>query len=404
MIYRGGAINMYFNIEKLKKDNKYMQLLGDFIIKEEVCNLSCDYCLSEGSQLKDKHFFQRKDGKLNYRLDLLDELRYEDGYKLKEEIDKGLKIYNHQFDAPIMKFSGGEVLLIKNFIELLKIQSENYEVLQILTNGTLFDKEFVGQLKLIHNVNIQFSIDGHTLQMNKNRIKNEVMNKKLMDNLKMLVDNDITTEVYCVVSKTNIDYIPDFIEYLLENFGSKVHLVLFPVRQSAAALYMPEPDKLQGIEAVLNNYDKYKSILPPIQYLQEMYDYMKTGIRKSRCYVPLVMFQNFDDGIITPCPNCWTTKLGNIVENTNEVISRIGSDNVYNLMTNNPPITKFCQKCFADYHLFNLYFNDIVEMEDLARTRPLLQGDKVQERLREIKQILKENTFPEKDLKRYVRK
>lgn len=219
---------MYFDIEKLKVNGKYIQLLGDFIVKEEVCNLNCDYCLFEDAKLKDKHFLQRVDGKLNYRLDMVQDLYYQDGYKLKEEVNNGLAVYNKNFDAPIIKFSGGEILLIKNLEQLLEEQSKNYEVVQVLTNGTLFNQKMVDRLKGITNLNIQFSIDGHTLDMNYNRVKSESMNKLLVDNFDMLVKNGITTEAYSVISIKNIDKLPEFAEYLIDRYGDKVHFTFFP--------------------------------------------------------------------------------------------------------------------------------------------------------------------------------
>ena len=48
------------------KEGKVLQLLNDFVSCEEFCNLSCDYCLAEGANLKEKHQFNRVDGKLNY--------------------------------------------------------------------------------------------------------------------------------------------------------------------------------------------------------------------------------------------------------------------------------------------------------------------------------------------------
>ncbi len=392
---------MYFDMEKVKVNGKYLQLLGDFIIKEEVCNLSCDYCLSEGAKLKDKHSFERIDGKLNYRLDMLGELIYQEGSSLKQEVDRGLKIYYDNFDSPILKLSGGEVFLIRNFVELLRNQADKYEVIQVLTNGTLLDEEIIKELQSVPNVNIQFSLDGHSLSMNYNRVKSEEMNKRLLRNFDRLVQAGIPTEAYAVVSRQNIDHLPAFTEYLLDKYGSKIHFTFFPVRQGAAQKFLPSPDELQGLETLMSKYEEYKSILPPYQYIEEMHDYMKTGKRKSRCYVPLIMFQNFDDGIATPCPNCWTVNIGNLLEKPETVAGRIGQDSIYNLMTNSPPIAPFCIKCFADYHLFNLYFNDVVSLEELSRTRPLLQGPKVQKRLTELKDIFVTHLQGVEDLKRF---
>lgn len=387
---------MNFDINNFKKEGKILHILNDFVVKEEVCNLSCDYCLTEGANLKESHQFTRENGKLNFILkEIKDNLIYKEGYEIKDTIDKIVQIYLNNFDAPIFKISGGEVLLIDNIVELIKSQSKHYEVVQILTNGTLINEELVIKFKEILNINIQLSLDGHTLDMNFCRVKTEKQNQRLLNILDMLVKNDITTEIYCVLSKVNIDYLPSFVEYLIDKYGNKVHLALFPVRQGAAKHFLPDVEKLDGLEKVVYNYDKYKSILPPLPYLVEIYDYLKTRRRKSRCYVPLTMFQDFDDGIVTPCPNCWTVNIGNFNSDVNNVIGNIGKHKIYELMTAQPPLTSFCQKCYTDYHLFNLYFDNKITLDEMCETRPLLQGQRVRERFIQLKNCL-DSTFGRK--------
>lgn len=380
---------MGFAVNHLIKNGKILQILNDFVIKEEVCNMNCDYCLTEGAALKEKHDFTRDKGRLNFKLDLIEkELVYSKGYSLKESIDKCLDKYLEGFDAPILKISGGEVLLIKNLSDLLVNQSTNYEVVQVLTNGMLFNDELVQRLKEIPNINIQFSLDGHTLQMNNCRVKSQELQNRLLSNLDQLVSNGITTEIYCVVSCQNIDFLPHFAKYVHTNYGDKVHLVFFPVRQGAAKRFLPQVDRLNGLAELIEEYHCYESILPPLAYLQEMYLYLKTRRRESRCYVPLTMFQDFEDGIVTPCPNCWTVQIGNLLEEKDTVIQNMAGNRIYKLMTAQPPLAPFCVKCYTDYHLFNLYFNGVIGLDEMVGNRPLLQGQKVKERLGELKEIL----------------
>lgn len=116
-----------------------------------------------------------------------------------------------------------------------------------------------------------------------------------------------------------------------------------------------------------------------------MISFIENGFRQSQCSVPKIMSQIFDDGIITPCPNCWTVQIGNINSSFDTVTENMHNHRIYELMTAKKPRAPFCTQCFTDYHLFNLYFNNELTLEEIAQNRPLLQGKRVQERLELLK-------------------
>lgn len=96
-------------------------------------------------------------------------------------------------------------MLIRNLEELIERESQYYECVQLLTNGLLLNKQNIARLATVKNLNVQLSMDGHTLEMNQCRLKSETLNEKLLQNLDMLINNNIVTEIYCVLSKVNIE-------------------------------------------------------------------------------------------------------------------------------------------------------------------------------------------------------
>jgi MoaA/NifB/PqqE/SkfB family radical SAM enzyme len=371
-------------------DGKIIHLLNDFVSCEDYCNLSCAYCLSEGADLKDNHDFKRVDGQLNFKHDNCNHknLRYIDEYELKSKIDKTLEAHANNFDAPIFKISGGEVTLIDNLDELLRIQSEKYEVVQLLTNGLLLNEDLIKKLSQIKNINVQLSLDGHTYEMNKCRFRAEAAFKNVLNNLELLDKYNIDTEIYCVLSKVNIEYIESFCKYIKDKFGDKIQIIPFPVRLLGAKKFSPSPEQLQSLKNIIDNYNSYAAILPPRKYMEEMYDFIIDHERKTRCLVPKIMSQFFDDGVITPCPNCWTVNIGNIIDNMEAVKKNLNKHPMYRLMTSDIPQTLFCKQCFTDYHVYNLYLNNEITLEELIGNRKMLQGEAVIGRLEELKRII----------------
>lgn len=384
---------MSFDFDKLKSDGRYRQFYLDFVVKEDVCNLSCDYCLNEHNKLKDNINFERKDGKLNFRLDKLDELVYSDGYKLKDTVDAVLQEYHRTYDSPILKLSGGEILLVKNISQLIKKQAEIYEVVQLLTNGTMVNKAFIEEVKDIRNLHVQLSLDGHTLEMNYNRVKSEEMNAKLLKALDLLALSGLVTEIYCVITKQNIGRLPNFLEYLKHNYGDTVKLFPFPVRQGAGKVMLPGAEELSPLEDIINNYDRYNGILPPKLYMEELYSFIRKHKRSNRCYIPLIASQIFDDGIVTPCPNGWTIQIGNIINSKDEVLNNQKNNRIYSLMSNDPPVAHFCLDCFTEVDILNLYFAGKLTLKDLEASRALYRGDRVKNLLIELKSVFDATDF-----------
>jgi len=389
---------MHFEFDCLKNDEKYRQLFLDFIVKEEICNLNCDYCMNENNNLKETHIFQRKDGRLNFRLDKANELVYEEGYQLKQDIDSILEKYEHIFNAPVIKVSGGEILMVKNIDKLVKRLAESYEVVQLLTNGVLVNENFIGKIKDIKNLHVQLSLDGHIYEMNCNRVKSNEMHNRILRALDLLVTNKIITEVYCVITKQNIDYLPQYAEYLLNKYGSSVKLFPFPVRQKPGEKFFSDENNLKGVEILIENHERYQEILPPKLYMEELCLFMKKRKRMGRCYIPLVANQIFDDGVVTPCPNCWTIQLGNLVEETEKVTSSLGTNRIYNLMIHHPPAAPFCRSCYTEVDVLNLYFDGRLTLEELELSRPLFKGARVKKRLEEMKKIFQMVDFKQLDI------
>jgi MoaA/NifB/PqqE/SkfB family radical SAM enzyme len=363
-------------------------LVNDFVIREDICNSRCAYCLIGDSLLKEDRSVERTDGIVQFDLKKIKEpLVYQFGAPLKIRIDKVLNIMEEYIDASILKISGGEVFLIKNIIGLLEDRYTHYSNIQVLTNGTLLTQERIERLSNIPNINVQFTIDGHTLEMNSYRVKTQILQNKLMENLELLIKYEIPVEINCVLTDKNTENLDKFAEYLLRYEG-KLILLPYPVRGTAKSRYFPLPMQLKGIERLIKNYTLYEGILPPLIYLLSLLEYLKTKRRTLKCSLPLCMFQLFDDGVITPCVNMWTVILGNILnEESKSLFDKIGKEKIYNLMLMDAPSTPFCKQCFTPWDIINLYLQNKISIEDLCRIS-LYARKEIKRKLEKLKQIV----------------
>jgi len=357
------------------KHEKHNQLVHDLVINEDVCNMDCSYCMVPYSPLN-RH----------PHIDKSVVWDYENNFAFREKLDRTLDNYHLYFDAPILKVSGGEILMVKHLEKLLIKESKRYQCVQLLTNGSLFNDEIVEKLKKIPNLHIQMSLDGHSFEMNSYRVKTAGRHRKLLDNLDLLVRNGLPVEIYCVLHNRNTAQLTDFLDWLKARYGNKITFICFPVRHEPAETYRAGPIQLAGLKRVMDQLDCYREILPPLEYLQRMYNFMMDGEPATgRCYIPYLMMSSFEDGTVTPCVYSWVEVTGNLANEPQKLASEFGKTASYRIRSRNPRRAPFCKQCFVDAFVYGFYIDHDIDLETLTWNRPILNLPAVKKRLKEFR-------------------
>ncbi|MDE6760173.1 MAG: radical SAM protein [Lachnospiraceae bacterium] len=381
------------------EEGKIKMLFNDYVIKFDVCNFRCDYCLNLLEPKNTELWMDTKQKMIeehdHYKRDILaDELRNENVYECQNELGKRinrmLDSFEEIIDTPILRLSGGELFAIRNIEEFIVERGEKYAVVQIVTNGYYLDEKLIARLKNCGNVHIHFSLDGHTLEMNQKRVKNWQVQERLLGNLDMLIQNDIPVEINSVMSNANTKDYPEFLDYLLR-YEDKLVAFPSPIRGVALEEHQPDFVSTRVFEKVADDYTKYSRILPPKQYFERLAAFYRDGIRKDQCVLPEFCIQSLDDGMITPCALGWTRQLGNLfAEDLKTVQDRIGHDKLYKLLCGEKIRMDYCKKCYSTYEVCNLFFNDILSIEEM-RGMPLYSDRRVCKRLMELKEHREKN-------------
>lgn len=341
-------------------------LVNDLVAMEDVCNAKCSYCITGSSNFKDKHHLGYYEDKLEFNLEKLldDENSYRDGKQLKERLDRVTEILKEETQPLILKLSGGEIFLIKGIEEFIKQQAPFYKRIQVLTNGTLLNKHLLKTFSEIPNFSLQISIDGHTLALNRLRTKSESLQKKICKVLELCHDYQIKLEINCVLTSTNVEGIYDFANYLKKY--DNVLLLPYAVRGKFRERFFPKQNQLGALKRVTDNYEQFESILPPKVYLEELLSFLQTGERKMGCHLPGMIYQSFDDGIISPCPNIWYKSLGNILEDKKRTLANLKDDPFYDLLNRENVVLEQCKKCFTPWDLLNLFCKGKIDLSELS--------------------------------------
>ena len=176
------------------------------------CNLECLHCYLNGGGEKN-----------NQELLVLDE--------------KILDKFYLKYQPNIVSATGGEPLLNKKMVMLLgKVINKYGGALEVVTNGTLIDEEFVKEIiKINPNTFFQISLDG--LKEYHNYLRN---NPKAFDlamrGIKIISDYNLRLKVRFTATDENINDLEGLIK-LLESFNNnKIELVIRPVVKCGRAI------------------------------------------------------------------------------------------------------------------------------------------------------------------------
>jgi len=359
-------------------------LFNDFVIQYSHCNFTCEYCLN---LLKpDETNIWRFTGQTHTSSDIERDIPFRYHGILKHNVNRTLENFQKAFDAPILRISGGEILGMDGIKELLEIVSSKYQLVQIITNGFYLDHNMSNFLNNLKNVHIHFSLDGHTNTLNYYRVKNGDIQKRLLDNLDYCVTIGLPVEISSVMTNCNTMEFETFLKYLM-HYSGMIKVFPAPVRGSHSMQFLPTDKAVKKFCEIEDRYGQYSTILPPLAYISNLMDFMRTYMKRKQCFIPLVAVQSLDNGSVTACPNGWTSQIANLhFDNIEKIIENVNKNPIYHILTQERPRLQYCKECFTAYDVINLFFNNEIT-EDELRTIPLYSNDGIICRINEIKNI-----------------
>lgn len=365
-------------------------IINDFLLFEEFCNLRCDYC---GGFYPTEYIFKRKQDRLIYP-ESWDSIRRANKTlegildktpkisQLFELASKTLEEQNKYFEYPILKLSGGEIFLVKEIMDFVKLMSKRFKAVQLLTNGTLLREAHIRDIAELGNVYIQLSLDGHTLETNRARTKKKGILEKVLRNVEIIQENNMPLEINCVSTKYNIDHLTEFISYM----SQYPDIVVFPrtVRGKPAEMLSPETFSMEKFKALI---DADYSALPPKEYMKRLFSLILHEKNNWNCYVPSFVLGTDMYGNLSRCTLCSSsTRLTNILEPDKEILSR------FERKTHHNPANEYSScpnNCIVHYEMFNLYVEDRIREEELTKI-PVFRVQGVIEKIRKIKKDILE--------------
>ena len=206
------------------------QLKHLYISPLEQCNLNCKICYTQKTK----------------------------AVLSNEEILDFIKRYQKIQKLESVTFCGGEVFLLKDFSQLINELTDRDIFIQIISNGTI---DRLNEIEQANMVNLIISLDGLEDYHDLNRgIGNFA---KSIELLKKAIKLGFHTEIFSIVTKENLQSIPQFEKEIEQQLGKKIEITYHP-RKPIAYL------KNHPISNVLGQVENFNFLEPKeVQQLME---------------------------------------------------------------------------------------------------------------------------------------
>ncbi|AOK63869.1 radical SAM protein [Burkholderia ubonensis] len=338
------------------------QLLGnDLVINENACNLSCEYCLTGQSNLKASH-----EGKLIFQTPTI--ARYVQGNDLGTRLDTIVERVDEALAPPLLKLTGGEIFIVKGIMTFIEKMAPRYETLIVQTNALPLTDDKIERLVKLGNITVQVSLDSSDYRGNSYRVQSESIHSMVLDRVRRIVEAGLPLEIYGVLNDRSAPYLRALVEWCGQFRENPPQLFPFPVRGPDSERFQVRPDQYHHIDALPSMLAEFAHVLPPKPYLDRLIAFYRDGVRSWRCHLPRLVVSTFDDGVVTPCPNIWFHKMGDLTtDHWEAALEQVNRTGFYELLLGERPRLDACKGCFTPWDTLSLYFEDQITLDELCR-------------------------------------
>ncbi len=352
-----------------------MKFMLEILGMTNYCNLDCLYC----------------DWEKKEKVALCDSMLDNAKTNLKN-IHEEIQINNPE--VQIIEYSGGEPFMYPEIIEII-LNEFNDKWIRLITNGLNVNEDLIQKLKKHGKTFVCLSLDGHNIQANYPRLRNDEKKlEKILLLLDRLVSEKIPVMILCTINKYNIDSFKFYLNYLEDKYEEAIGTGMLVMPAHYVTNYCKDngkPDEKNieefAIEIKKLILDEESKIINSIkEHYEELIYFMLNNTRKNKCTLPMWSISTHfrEDNIINSgeflsfgCGMRGVKTLGTFLANNKEEISKaliksndlnllndVYASEVDTLDKDKQIVKDVCfNTCFVDWTVFDLILNNKISYE-----------------------------------------
>jgi radical SAM protein with 4Fe4S-binding SPASM domain len=244
-------------------------------------------------------------------------------------------------------FGGGEPLLYEQLFDVCEYALAQGFKVSFVTNGTLVSEmmdRFSRILDYRHSFEVGVSLDGHTPEIHGYFRPAETFDPAV-EAINLLKNEGFNVSVSCVLSKGNIETIPDFLKFLLSLNQYDIRFLPFTLlgRGKDCAEEMFSSAELYGL---IKEQQEWREVFGNNISINFPWEFLSLPVEKrqpSPCETGYLRLWINCSGDIFPCPHMETVVIGNIFRNS---ISDVWNKSPILKALRNPALLKgTCASC-----------------------------------------------------------
>lgn len=236
--------------------------------------------------------------------------------KVKDIIDE-----SYRLGVMHLSLTGGEPLLRKDIVEIIKYAHNKKMLVSLQTNGTLITEEFAKELEGTKHFNVAITVHSHDSEIHDQFTKIKGSHEKAIEGIKILRKHDIPVKIRYVLTTENYDGIDKYDEFARD---LDVEVNKSPLLYPTAAGSL-EPLKFRINEEQLNVLMENKKYYP----------------QKDPCGAGKTKIIISPEGKVYPC-SFYHEELGDINESTIEQIINSNKTKQIQKLFEQPDYCKSC--------------------------------------------------------------
>ncbi len=367
-----------------------MKFLLETLGMTNQCNLRCTYCDWE---------------KEDYKI-----LRNEEYDIARKNLELTRELMDKNYpDVCLVQYSGGEPFLYPRIIDfVLEIFKDKW--IRINTNGINIKEEQLIKIKEHGKTYLAISIDGISEKAMEPRIRgNKSILDTILENLNRVVKAKIPVMILCTLSMDNVEYFPQFVEYLQKKYSQEIEDGMLVMPAHCVTSYAIKHNEVEG--NIIDDFKKYIvsnkdgcQILNNIsEHYEHMLYYLENKERKVPCTISdwtvSVHYRRnhlVEDGkfVSFGCGMRGVRELGEFDVNKNEEIldfvnklEKVEKNKNFEPLKflkedyqEDKEIERECTtKCFPDWIMFDLVISGVVSLEKAEKWFVLFKDDNVKD-------------------------